>query len=436
MMREMVNLPAVHRSSPSHEGSRRPRVIATWLLAIGLTWAPDLARADVVVTWMNIANLVSVKVDEANTHARTPANSRSNAQVALAMFEAVNAVEGRYRSYLGLPAAPAGTSAEAAAASAAYTVLAAIFPDQKKLFDDALTVSLGAVADGAGKTAGVDLGKRAAAAAMARAALPAGTVPVHYRPVTQPGEYIDPGLPSILPFDLLVPPFFLARADELRPAGPPALASKRYAQDLDEVLRLGGKASKDRPADKTLLARAWLRINYSAVVGDVARLPGRSLSQNARMYALCEMVSEDTWLAVKEAKLHFRTWRPITAIRNADQDGNDATTRDEAWEPLLRTPPHPDYPCAHCGYSASVSTVLAAETGPTPAAGITLRSYEDNPGMAITLPTWKAFVDTMSMSRIYAGAHTRSANEAGEAIGREVARRALAGFMQPTPRRK
>src|SRR4051812_44617835 len=128
MMREMVNLPAVHRSSPSHEGSRRPRVIATWLLAIGLTWAPDLARADVVVTWMNIANLVSVKVDEANTRPRTPANSRSNAQVALAMFEAVNAVEGRYRSFLGLPAAPAGTSAEAAAASAAYTVLAAIFP--------------------------------------------------------------------------------------------------------------------------------------------------------------------------------------------------------------------------------------------------------------------------------------------------------------------
>jgi hypothetical protein len=412
----------------------RPLVIFAWVRligAIGLALAPNLARADVVVIWMNIANQVSVKPDEENTRARTPANTRSNAQVALAMFEAVNAVEGRYRSYLGLPAAPAGTSAEAAAASAAYTVLTTLFLEQKKLFDDALTVSLAHVADGAGKTAGVELGKRAAAAAMARAALPAGAVYVHHRPQTKAGEYIDPGLPSILPFDLLMPPFFLARADELRPAAPPALASKRYAHDLEEVKRLGGKASPERPADKTLLARAWLRINYVAIVGDVARQPGRSLSQNARMYALCLMAAEDTWLAMKEAKMHFQRWRPITAIRNADEDGNDDTTRDEAWEPLLRTPPHPDYPCAHCGYSAALATVLAAETGPAPAGGITLRSYEDNPGMAITLPTWKAFVDEMSMSRIHAGAHTRSANEAGEAMGRQIAQRAMAGFLQP-----
>jgi PAP2 superfamily len=401
-----------------------------WLLAAGLTVAPSLARADVVVTWMNIADQVVVRADENNTRARTPANSRSNAQVALAMFEAVNAVEARYRSYLGTPSAPAGTSAEAAAAAAAHTVLAALFPDRKKLFDDALTVTLARVADGPGKTAGVDLGRRTAAAAMARAALPAGTPYAHYRPEARPGEYIDPALPSILPFDLLLPPFFLARPDELRPAAPPALASKQYARDLDEVKRLGGKDSSERPADKTLLARAWLRINYSAIVGDVARQPGRSLSQNARMYALCEMAAEETWLAVKEAKLHFRRWRPITAIRNADQDGNDDTPRDEAWEPLLRTPPHPEYPCGHCGYATTVAAVLEAETGPAPAGGVTLRSYEDNPGMAITMPTWKAFVDEMALSRIYAGAHVRSANEAAQAIGREVARRALAGFMQ------
>src|SRR5437762_11332467 len=186
----------------------RPLVIFAWVLvigAIGLASAPSLARADVVVTWMNIANQVSVKPDEDNTRARTPANTRSNAQVALAMFEAVNAVECRYRSYLGLPAAPAGTSAEAAAISAAYAVLTVLFPDQKKLFDDALTVSLAHVADGDGKTAGVELGKRAAVAAMARAALPAGTAYAHYRPRTKAGEYIDPGLPSILPFDLLMP---------------------------------------------------------------------------------------------------------------------------------------------------------------------------------------------------------------------------------------
>jgi hypothetical protein len=412
----------------------RPRVVFAWIFATVLTVASNPVRADTVATWMTVSEQAQLKAEKNDPHWRTAANTRADAQVALAIFEAVNAIEGRYRSYLGVPAAPKGTSAEAAAASAAHTVLVALFPDQKKLFDDALTVSLARVAKGTEKMAGVELGKRTAAAAMARAALPAGTALAYYRPVTKPGEYIDPGLPSILPFDLLMPPFFLARADELRPPAPPALTSERYARDLEEVKRLGAKNSKDRPADQTLLAQPWLSIDSMSMLGDVARQPGRSLSQNARMYALFAMASEDTWLAIMEAKMHYRRWRPITAIRNADQDGNDATTRDEAWEPLLPTPQHPDYPCGHCGYAAGFATVMEAETQPAPAGGITVRSHDEYPGMTITVPTWKAFVDEMSMSRIYAGAHTRTAVEAAEAIGRKVARRALTGFMQPNSR--
>lgn len=409
----------------------RPRVLLARLVAAGLFLGPQSTRADVIVTWMDVADHAVVKAGEGNPRWRTAANTRGHAQVALAMFEAVNAVEGRYTSYLGTPRAAAGTSAEAAAASAAHTVLMKLHPDQQKKFDDALTVSMAQVPEGAAKTAGVELGTQTANAVMARAALPSGAVIPPYRPLTTAGAYIDPGLPSIQPFDLVMPPFFLSTADELRPAGPPALTSERYARDIEEVQRLGAKESKERPADKTLLARPWLSINYSAIVGDVTSQAGRSLSQNARLYALCEMIAEDTWLAVMEAKMHFRTWRPITAIRNADTDGNDATVRDDAWEPLLRTPTHPDYPCGHCGNAAAYAAVLEAETGPEPAGGVRLRTFDATPGMAITLPSWKAFVDEMSMSRIYAGAHTRFANTDAETIGREVARRVLGKFLTP-----
>jgi hypothetical protein len=266
---------------------------------------------------------------------------------------------------------------------------------------------------------------------MRRAALPAGATLAAYRPRTTPGAYVDPGLPAIQPFDLAMPPWFLRGAAELRPPGPPALGSARYARDLDEVRRLGAKAGSERTPAQTLLAPALLYVDYAALLRDVARRPGRTPLRNARMYALAYMAGDDGWLAVMEAKMHFENWRPITAIRNAADDGNDATTAVPDWEPLLRTPPHPDYPCGHCVYAAAVATVLEAETGPAPEGGIHIGSVQHHPGLVARVPTWKAFVDVMSLSRIHAGAHTRFANEDAEAVGREVARRAMAGFLRP-----
>ena len=408
---------------------RRPSAAAcALLLSLAL---PATARADVVVTWMDLADWAFGKAYEADPAWRTEKTTRLLPQVALAMFEAVNAVEPRYTSYLGGITAPAGASADAAAAQAAHDVLVALLPGQKQAFADALVISLAAVPDGPGEAAGIDVGRRAAAAAMRRAAMPAGAAVVPYRPRTAPGVYIDPRLPSILPFDLAMPPFFLKSAAELRPAGPPALSSERYARDLDEVRRLGAKVSAERPADRTLLTPALLDIDYASLLREVALQPGRTPVQNARLYALVHMTGEDGWLAVMEAKMHFGTWRPITALRNADQDGNDRTTAVPDWEPLLRTPTHPDYPCGHCVYAAAAATVLEAETGAAPAGGIRIRSYEHGPGHVLVVPTWKAFVDEMSLSRIYAGAHVRTSNEHAEAIGREVARRALAGHMRP-----
>lgn len=392
------------------------------------------ARADVVVQWMTVAEKAGETASKAgDPDWRTPKNTRAGSQTALAMFEAVNAVERRYEPYLQGVEAPAGASAQAAGAAAAHAVLSALYPDQAKSFDTVLTVSLAAVPDGPGEIAGVELGKAAAAATLRRAALPEGARLEGYRPATAPGVYVDGRLPGIKPFDLAMPPYFLRSASELRPEAPPPLNSARYARDLEEVRRLGAKVSKERPAHWDALTKAYLWSDYHALVTDVARRPGRTLSQNARLYAMAHMVADDAWLAVMEAKMHYATWRPITAIRNADRDGNDATTRDADWTPLLPTPTHPDYPCGHCGNAAALAGVLAAETGPAPEGGIRIVGY-DSAGLERTLPTWDAYVTEMSMSRIYAGAHTRFANESAEAIGREVARRALAGWMRPAPR--
>lgn len=409
----------------------RQKLLTTAAAALVCAVTSGAARADVVVQWMTVAaDAGDVASKSGDPDWRTAKNTRADSQVALAMFEAVNAVERRYTPYLEGVVAPSGASPDAAAAAAAHAVLSAMYPDQAKSFDTVLTVSLAAVPDGASETAGVELGKRAAEAAMRRASLPAGVSLEGYRPATRPGVYIDARLPSIKPFDTAMPPYFLQSASELRPAGPPPLTSARYARDIEEVRRLGAKNSKERPAHWTPMAKAYLWSDYHALVTDVARRPGRSLSQNARLYAMTYMVADDAWLTIMDAKMHYATWRPITAIRNADQDGNEATTRDADWTPLLPTPTHPDYPCGHCGNAAAIAAVLSTETGPAPQGGIRVVGYE-SVGLERTLPTWAAYVDEMSMSRIYAGAHTRFANEDAEAIGREVARRALARWMRP-----
>lgn len=413
-----------------------PKAAALLFALLGLATPPraQAVPGDFVSDWMDLTNAVwEADGEAAGPQGRTARTSRADAQVALAMFEALNAVERRYESYLGTPPAEPGTSALAAATAAAHGVLNSLFAGQTEMFEPALTLALAGVPDGPAEDAGVALGRRVAAAVVARAALPDGAVLVQYRPPTAPGVYVTPGLGSILPFDLAVPPFLLDSVSAIRPPPPLALTDARYAADLEEVRRLGGADSPDRPADKTLLARIALEVDYDVILGDVARRPSRSPVENARLHALARMAADDTWSAIMDAKMHYATWRPVTAIRNADLDGNDGTALQADWRSLLPTPTHPDYPCGHCGVAAAFATVLAAETGPAPEGGV--RIVGETPGVGVTVATWGAFVDEMSMSRIYAGAHTRYANEVAEAMGRQVGRLALAALFRPLPAR-
>jgi hypothetical protein len=151
------------------------------------------------------------------------------------------------------------------------------------------------------------------------------------------------------------------------------------------------------------------------------------------MFALYQMALDDAAMAMSESKNHYSFWRPVTAIRNGDEDGNDATPRDAAWTPLLTTPNFAEYPCGHCMFGGVVAEVMKSETGPTPKGGVRIASMTIANSVVQVLPSWDEWAQQVSDARIYGGVHYRFSNEAGEAIGRRAARIVLDKVMRPLP---
>ncbi len=402
--------------------------------AFAFILAPVTASADTICEWMGYADGIGASIPLAPGTARSPDQERTSTQVAIAMFEATNAIDRRYESYLGLAKGDPGASPEAAAVTAAYQVLIAKYPVQKPGIDDSYRIAMNAVTDATAREAGRLIGEAAAKLALASGGIDPAIVQQQYRPRTTPGVYIATALPVFEPFSTAFKPWVLPRADAVRPGPPPSLSSERWAKDFNEVKMLGGRNSTARAPQQSLMARYRITPDMMPSLRLVADAPGRSLVQNARMFALVGMASDDSYMATIEAKLHYNFWRPVTAIRNAEDDGNPATASDPAWVPLIATPNHPEYPCGHCTYAATVAEVMKAETGAAPPGGVRVSS-RSIPGAAVqVLPSWDEWVREVSFSRILGGVHYRSANEAGEQVGRTVARMALAKVMRPIVR--
>ncbi|MGZ8312611.1 MAG: vanadium-dependent haloperoxidase, partial [Allosphingosinicella sp.] len=162
----------------------------------------------------------------------------------------------------------------------------------------------------------------------------------------------------------------------------------------------------------------------------------RTPIQNARMFALYQMAFDDAAHAMVVAKLHYNYWRPITAIRNGAADGNDATSPDPEWVPLLPTPNFSEYPCGHCTVAAAIAEVMTAETGPRPAGGVRVMSLAIPMSATQSFASWDEWAQEVSDSRIYGGVHFRFSNEAGEQIGRRAARMVLEQALQPLSGRR
>lgn len=401
--------------------------------AIPLLFAASPAVADTATDWIELTIRINDILRAPPGTPPRPDRPRATTRAALAMFEALNAIDPRYESYLGLPKADPTTSQDAAAASAAYHVLLDHFPNLKRSLDDSLAITLAQIPNGAAKESGKALGEQAAKLALAAGGVDPAAAQTPYRPETAPYVWVATDLPGIDPVDSAFKRWVVKDIPALRIA-PPPLNSERWARDYDEVKRLGSASSKERTPHQTLMAQYRIVPDISPALRAAADQPGRSQVQNARLFARVYMAADDASLAMADAKMHYNTWRPITAIRNGDRDGNDATVRDPEWTPLLPTPNFPEHPCGHCLYAGAVAAVMAAETGERPTTGVRVSSLAAGPhAVQQVLPSWSEWARQVNDSRIYAGAHFRFANEAGETMGRAVGKQVLATVMKPLP---
>ena len=397
------------------------------LAAIAVVGMAPPAFAVVITDWNDKAVEFGVK-----RSMLPPPAERVIAMTQVAMFDAVNSIERKYTPYLVQFPAEAGTSREAAAAAAAGTVLAGINPQAKDEMTAALASYLAAMPDSPAKTAGIKLGEAVAAKVLEARQNDGAAAPDSYRPRTTAGVYV-PTAPTATPQWAGVKPFALTSTSQFRPSAPIALTSARWTADYNEMKEVGSLASAKRTAKQTEDGRFWLATDgrvYYPLVRQMADAKKLSLIDCARLYALAAVARNDALTAVFEAKYHYEFWRPVTAIRNGDIDGNDATERDAAWQPLGPTPMHPEYPCAHCIASASMAGVLLGLFGTA-----------DVPEFAITSPTapgvthrWtnlRAFVDEVSEARIWAGFHWRFSTEVGRDMGYKIGDYVVKNFMQP-----
>ncbi len=354
------------------------------------------------------------------------AQARFAAITQLAVFEAVNACTRKYEPYLGTVAAPAGASPGAAAVAAAHRVLRNYFPANAATLDAARTQSLAAIPDGQAESDGITVGEAAAAAMIAARANDGSAPPQTFLPdSTDPGVW-QPTPPAFGPGVFLhwpnVTPFGIQSSNQFRSAPPPGLTSPRYRRDYDEVKAVGD-VNSIRPQDRTDVALFYAAVpptqvwNLAAL--QVTPVQGR-LSENARAFALINMAISDALVSVFETKYVYAFWRPVTAIRAGDADGNPGTEPDTGWTPFIATPSFPGYPSAHASGSGAARKVAELLFGPVGHA-ITL-SHPAIAGVTLQYTSFRDITDDVDDARVYGGIHFRFDQEAGGLQGRRVGR--------------
>jgi hypothetical protein len=370
------------------------------------------ARVDVVIQWNQQVMATG-----------GPQIQRTLAMTHLAMFDAANAIDRRFTSFATVPAPPAGASVEAAAAAAAYGVLVRLFPAEERTLRAALARSLSDTPDGVAEDAGVAFGDLVAKAVV-EARLgdnilapdpPAvfGSAPGDYRPTDpEPSKLLNMGASRWKPFAL-------ESASQFRPGPPPALTSERYARDVEEVRRLGGMTST-RTDDQQQIAR-WHTEEGVRQINRIARTETaadeRSLVEHAQLFAVLNVALADATMSVFDAKYAYLFWRPITAIRHADEDSNPNTHQDLVWSPFLPTPAHPEYPSAHAAVHSAGARVLTMYFGRFHPFATTSSAV---PGVTRSYKSFDAFVEEGEIARILGGMHFRSSVEQGAELGEQV----------------
>lgn len=374
------------------------------------------ARADVVTDWNAKAGAIV-----ASAKLPAPPSVRILAMVQAAVYEAANAATGRYKTTrVKLDAAP-GASVEAAVAAANRAVLLPLLPEQKAATEEAYQEALAKIPDGPATAKGIALGEKAAAAVLAQRLNDGAATPETYRPSTTPGVYVPTVVPAVPQWPQRKP-WNMSSPDQFRPGPPPSLDSDVWVRDYNEIKAMGAKNGSRRTPEQTGIAKFWEATSptvYTPLARAVAEMPGREVTQNARLFAAALEAMDDALIAVFDAKYHYGFWRPVTAIRNGDRDGSDATERDPSWTPFIETPMHPEYPCAHCILASALGAVLQAELGGKPVPKLSTTS-PTAPGVTRSWDRIEDLEQEVGNARICDGVHYRNSTEVGAAMGRKI----------------
>jgi hypothetical protein len=397
---------------------------------------PAFVAPDAVLTW----NTFTVNA----VRASTPTKSQTDGMVYMsyvqaAVYDAVMKLDGRYQPYhdFAFTVVP-GASVQAAVAAAAQTTLDNYLPDQQATVDAEYSAYLatlsGDVADGValGRAAAQDLIAFRAGDGL-KAATPAygGIGPI------LPGQWqLQPGQSVQTPWLATMRPFLLERASQFRAEPPPALDTKQYAKDLNETEAYGAINSSVRTPEQTAIAFFWVGNNinqYNFAMQSIVAQHAMDLVDAAHLLAMGNIVATDAGIACYDSKFFYLAWRPITAIRNADKDGNPDTTADPAWQALLGVPGHPEYPSQHGCFTSAFSDALASALH-TKNIDVTMGGGQGGSSVLTTSQHFNTVDDIQKQvvdARVWLGFHFRNSVVQGEEIGNDVARWELHQFFKP-----
>jgi hypothetical protein len=397
--------------------------------AIALLLCPVYLGADVITDWSSTAQSVMVAAGM-----KFPPQTRTLAIMHGAMFDAVNSVVHRYQPYKVNLAVPGGDE-QAAAAAAARTVLIGLVPSQQVAIDTAYAASLAAIPNGQAKNDGIALGQLVGSMFLTQRATDGSNVNGVYTPGAGPGKWI-PTPPTfgaaVWPAWGSVVPFAINSSKQFLPDGPPALTSERYTDDFNQVKSLGRFNSTTRTPDQTNAALFWLEnsnYTWNAIAREVVAAKHTSVIENARLFALLNMATADAIISGFEGKYIYGFWRPLTAIQNADSDGNPDTIADATWQPLAVVPEHPDYPSNHAAFSGAAAEVLALLLDDDFAFGVSSSTGPN--GIARSFENFDAAAHECGMSRIWLGYHFHTAVRDGLNMGKQIGQFAVTHNLKP-----
>jgi hypothetical protein len=386
----------------------------------------SIAKADIATDWNAIA------IEATAVPPNSILQSRVLAIMHAAMYDAARLINQKAALFVTGIQTDAPNSLEAAVATAAHTVLRRFAPAQSTAIDAAYKSALSSVAEGPPKANGVKLGQMVADKLLELRATDGSTHKADINLKNEPGSYqltLPHSMQPILAHWGAVAPFVIRLDDSYKAKGPPGLDSAQFKADFDEVKLLGARQSSVRTADQTAAAVFWTvqtGVPWFAAARAAAVKRKAGVLDNLHLFALLSVAVADSQIACFKDKYDRLHWRPITAIRAAAVLNRAALSGDAGWEPLLGTPPHPEYPSAHACFSGAAEAVLRGELK-TDSVRVSI-TYPPVFGVTRTFDSFSAISKEVNDARVWGGIHFRSADVDGHELGWRVGEAVLRDF--------